>query len=149
MQINLDGVEIIVYFEFIEIVDETEEYLALLGIHWEFDNKVVINLKKRTMTFESELIRLITPLDPTEGKRYIEPIMEYWDNGKIEYSCNVTTKKQYKGISTTSSERDAELGSLYDITTPREDYVNSTTDGELSWRSVFSYDVDSKYALDH
>jgi hypothetical protein len=30
----------------------------------------------------------------------------------------------------------------------REDYVNPTTDGELSWRSVHSYDTDSEDAMD-
>lgn len=74
--------------------------------------------------------------------------MEHWDNGKIEDLYIVTAKKQIQGRSTTSSERVVELGSLYDITTRRKDYVNPTIDGEKSWRSVCSYNIDSKDAPD-
>ena len=34
---------------------------------------VVIDLKKRQMTFEDKQIRVIAPLDPIQGPRYIEP----------------------------------------------------------------------------
>ena len=35
---------------------------------------VVIDLKKRQMTFEDNQIRVIPPLDHFQGPRYIEPI---------------------------------------------------------------------------
>jgi len=54
-------------FEVIEIVDNSNPYPALLGIDWEFDMDIVINLKKRSMTFEKKEIRVIVPLDPAEG----------------------------------------------------------------------------------
>jgi hypothetical protein len=33
-------------FEFIEIMDESDPYPALLEIDWAFENNVVLNLKK-------------------------------------------------------------------------------------------------------
>jgi hypothetical protein len=34
----MDGVRNVVYFEVIEIVDEIQPYLAMMGLEWEFDN---------------------------------------------------------------------------------------------------------------
>jgi len=39
-------------FEVIEIVNDNNPYLALLGIDWATDMNGVINLKKRKMIFE-------------------------------------------------------------------------------------------------
>lgn len=69
------------------------------------------------MSFESETMRLIAPLHTREGEMYIELVKDELDIGEID--------------------------NLYNITTRREDYVNPTVDGELSWRSIFSYDIDS------
>jgi hypothetical protein len=49
----------------IEIIDGTTPYPTLLGLDWEFDNQVVINLKIRKMTFESGEYKFIAPLDPS------------------------------------------------------------------------------------
>jgi hypothetical protein len=35
------------YFEVIEIMDDSNPYLFVLGIDWEFDNNDVLNMKKR------------------------------------------------------------------------------------------------------
>ena len=71
---DIDGVRSFADFEVIEIIGDSRPYPALLGIDWAFDNMVVINLKKRQMTFEDKQIQVITPLDPFQGPRYIEPI---------------------------------------------------------------------------
>ena len=42
----------LVDFEVIEIIDDSTPYPVLLGIDWAFDNQVIINLKKKTMSFE-------------------------------------------------------------------------------------------------
>ena len=55
-------------FNIIEIFNGTSPYPTLLGIGWEMIYLAVINLKKRTMTFENHDTRLITPLDPREGQ---------------------------------------------------------------------------------
>ena len=52
------------------------------------------------------------PIDPLEGKRYVEPVNS---EGQGNY-----------------------LDQLYNIMSLREDYINRTIDGKLSWRSVSS-----------
>jgi hypothetical protein len=71
--VDLDGVHTMAGFEVIEIVDGTTPYPTLLGLDWEFDNHAIINLKTRKMTFESGEYRVIAPLDPSEGERFVEP----------------------------------------------------------------------------
>ena len=61
--VDIDGVSTLVDFEVIEIIDDSNPYLALLGIEWAIDNDVVINLKKRQMTFQGKCLRVIVPLD--------------------------------------------------------------------------------------
>jgi hypothetical protein len=73
MEINLVGVKTVANFEVISIMDEKDPYPALLGIYWAFDNSVIINLKRETMTFEVDGTRLVRPLDPYQGTLYTEP----------------------------------------------------------------------------
>jgi hypothetical protein len=61
------------YFEVIDIVDNTTPYPTLLETDWDIDNQAIINLKTRKIIFESGEYRVITPLDPSEGGRYVEP----------------------------------------------------------------------------
>ena len=106
--VDIDGVQSFADFEVIEIIDDSNPFPALLGIDWDFDNLVVINLKKKQMTFKGHNIQIIAPLDPTEGPCYIEPIRaeeEMWD-----------------------------IDDLYKVTSSQDDYVNPTADGTLSWR---------------
>jgi hypothetical protein len=69
----------------------------------------VVELKKIRMMFEGDGLRVITPLDPDEGCKYTEPIRE-------EY-CSY------------------ELENIYKLTTRQQDYINTTKDGNLHWRS--------------
>jgi hypothetical protein len=52
--VNIEGVKTKVDFEVIEIMDESDPYPAFLGIDWDFDNNVVLNLKKCQMSFETD-----------------------------------------------------------------------------------------------
>ena len=45
--IYLDGVITLADFEFIEIIDDSNPYPALLGIEWAMENAAIINLKRR------------------------------------------------------------------------------------------------------
>jgi hypothetical protein len=65
---------------------------------------------------------VITPLDPNEGNRYNENVNEDAQSSIIE--------------------------NIYQITRHKEYYINPLADGELSWRSVKSYDVNSKDAME-
>ena len=51
--IDVEGMNTYVYFDVIEVVDGGGSYPTLLGIGWANDSMVVINLKKRMMTFET------------------------------------------------------------------------------------------------
>jgi hypothetical protein len=73
VKIDVAGVKTVAKFEFMEIMGDKEPYPALLGINWSYDNYVVIDLKKDTMTFEAEGIKVVQPLDPYVGPMYIEP----------------------------------------------------------------------------
>ena len=108
--VYLDGVCTKSYFEVIEIVDGTTLYPTLLGLDWVFDNQTIINLKTRKMTFESRDYRVIEPLDPSEGERFVEPTFLDLE----------------------------EIGQLYRTIFLEEDYVNPIVDGVLSWHSINS-----------
>jgi hypothetical protein len=98
--IELHGVCTKADFEVIEIVDGTTPYLTLIGLDWAFENQTIINLKTRKMTFQSRYYRVIAPLDPSEGERFIEP------------TCLDLE----------------EINQLYKTTAREEDYVNPTAD---------------------
>jgi hypothetical protein len=85
-----------------EIVDDHQPHPMPMGLEWAFENKVVINMKKREMIFEVGELKVTRPLDPTEGKRYIET---------------------YKGN---------EIDNLYNMTVKMDEYVNTNIDGALS-----------------
>ena len=68
--VNLEGVRNLADFEVIEIIDDSTPYPALLGINWAFENQAIINLKKKTMSFEGNGIRVIGLLNTTLGPRY-------------------------------------------------------------------------------
>jgi hypothetical protein len=101
--LDIDGVRTFVDFEVIEIVDENCPYPVLLGIDWDFNNSIVADLKKRIMKFEGDGLRVISPLDRDEGRRYTEPIRE--------------------------EDRAYDLENIYKLTIIQHDYINPTTDG--------------------
>ena len=55
-------------FEVIEIVEDADPYLVLLGLDWAIDMGGIINLKKRRMVFENNGARVIVRLDPVESE---------------------------------------------------------------------------------
>jgi hypothetical protein len=88
--VNIEGVKTKVDFKVIEIMDESDPYPALLGIDWDFDNNAVLNLKKCQMSFETDTLHMVTPLDPYEGDHYNEPVDEDAQSSKIENIYKVT-----------------------------------------------------------
>ena len=73
MEIDVAAVKTVSDFEFIEIMGDKDPYPVLLGIDWAYNNYAVIDLKKDTMNFEVEGIKVVQPLDPYVGPRYTEP----------------------------------------------------------------------------
>jgi hypothetical protein len=84
---------------------------------------IVVDLKKIRMTFEGDGLRVIAPLDLDEGHRYIEPIRE--------------------------EDRAYDLENIYKLTVGQQDYINPTTNGNLSWESESAFLSDSKEALEN
>jgi hypothetical protein len=117
--VNIDGVNSVADFEVIKILDDSQPYPELMGLEWAFDNQAIINLNRREMIFEVRDLKVTAPLDPTEGKRYIEPI------------------------------RGNNINNLYNMTAWMDDYVNPTTNGVLSWRSISSCASHSEEGLEH
>ena len=74
--VDIDGVHSFADFEVIEIIGNSGPYPALLSIDWAIGSKAVIDLKRIQMTFEDAQIRVIVPLDPHQGPRYIEPMQQ-------------------------------------------------------------------------
>jgi hypothetical protein len=71
--VNIDGVHSMAHFEVIDIVDDNQPYPGLMGLEWDFYNQEIINLKRMDMIFEFGDLKVTAPLDPSEGKIYIEP----------------------------------------------------------------------------
>ena len=59
MDIDVAGVKTVADFEVIKIMGDNDPYPTLLGIDWAYDNYVVIDLKKETMTFEDDGIKVV------------------------------------------------------------------------------------------
>ena len=117
--VDVEGMRTHTNFNVIEVFNGEGSYPALLGVGWANDSMAVINFKKWMMTFENQDIRVIAPMDPDEGRRYIEPVKDEvfkeWD-----HSYNIF-----------------------------EEYIHPTADGELSWRYVSYVSSDSKDALEN
>ena len=121
--VDIDEVRSFADFEVIEIIGNNRPYPALLGIYWAIDNMAIIDLKKRQMTFEDSQIRVIAPLDPFQGPRYIEPIR--------------------------AEEEVRNMESLYQMTANQSDYINPTIEGNISWRCDSSCASDSEVGLEN
>ena len=65
--VEIKGLRTYADFEVIDIVDDTNPYLEILGINWAIDNKTIINFKNMILTFEDEKLRVVAPFDPLEG----------------------------------------------------------------------------------
>ncbi len=122
VQVDVDGVSNLANFEVIEIIDDSNPYLALLGIEWVLDNYAVINLKNRQMNFEGKGLRVIVPLDLSQGERYTELVRE--------------------------EDQDA-IYHIYNITAKEEDYVNPTAKGVINWKCDSSCITDSDEGLEN
>jgi len=92
--VDIEGASALVDFEVIEIVDDNNPYPVLLGIYWATDMNGVINLKKCKMIFEIKSLRVMVPLDPAEGARYIEPVSDDDSDNELDCIYKITTQEQ-------------------------------------------------------
>ena len=94
-------------FEIIDIVIDTNIYPGLLGIEWVIGNQTIINFKKRILTFEDVELRVVSPIDPLEGQRYVKKMNSEGQDGYMDH--------------------------IYNIMYAMDDYINMTYNGKLSW----------------
>ena len=66
--VDIEGLSMMVEFEVIEVVDDSNPYPTLLGIDWEIYMNGVINLKKRTMLFERKSLRVVVHWTLQKGR---------------------------------------------------------------------------------
>ena len=103
--VAIEGLCTFADFKFINIINDTNPYPTFLGIDWAIDNQTIINFKKRILSFEDNEMRVVSPIDPLEGKIYVDPVYnEEWG----DY-----------------------LDHIYNVTSLQEDYINPTIDGNL------------------
>jgi hypothetical protein len=122
VEVNSRGINTKLDFEVIEIMDESNPYPALVGIGWDFNNNAILNLKQQHISFDIDTLCVVVSLDPYEGDKYTELVNEDMESSIIE--------------------------NIYNVTRHKEDYVNPIANGELSWRSVHSHDIDLEDAMD-
>ena len=83
----------------------------------------IINFKKRILSFEDNVMRVVSPIDRLEGQRYVEPI---YNDRQVDY-----------------------LDQIYIVTAIQEEYINPTIDGNLSWKSASFCTSDLGEALEN
>ena len=66
---------------------------------------------------------MVSPIDPFEGQRYVEPV---YNEGQVDY-----------------------LDQIYNVTTMDEDHNSPMADGNLSWKCVSSCTSNSGEALEN
>ena len=69
------------------------------------------------MIFEKKSLRVVIPLDPTEGACYAEPIRDQGSDDDLEY--------------------------IYKITVRDQDWLNLTAKGRISWECTKDYTSNS------
>ena len=121
--VDVKGLRTSADFEFINIVDDTNPYPALLGIDQAIDNQTIINFKKRILSFEDEEMRVVSPIDPFEGQRYVEPV---YNEGQDDY-----------------------IDHIYNVKAMQEDYTSPTADGNLTWKCPISCTYYLREALEN
>lgn len=114
---DIEGASTLEDIEVTKIFYDSNAYPTLLGNEWDANMNGLINLKKRKMIFKKKSLRVIIPLDPTEGSRYTELVCDY--------------------------ESDDDFDCIYKVTTQNQDWVNPTADGQIAWEHESSCTSDS------
>ena len=97
VEIDVAGVKTTTDLEVIEIMGDKDPYPVLLEIDWAYDNYDIIDLKRDTMKFEANGIKVVHPLDPYLGPRYIEPVDHNMELEALDqlYAITIGTRKYY------------------------------------------------------
>jgi hypothetical protein len=123
VEIDVVGVKTVDYFEGIEIMGDKDPYPSLLSIDWDFENYAMIDLKKHTMMFEADGIKVVQPLDSYVGPRYTELMNKHMEGEDLDQLYTV-------------------------IAGMREYYINPNAEGSVIWRSIQSTDEYSELTFE-
>ena len=93
--VDNEGLHTFADYEVINIVDDTNPYPALLGIDWAINNQTIINFKKKILSFEDNEMRVVSPIDPLEGQRFVEPVYNEGQSDYLNQIYNVTAMQEY------------------------------------------------------
>jgi hypothetical protein len=91
VEIYVAEVNTVVDFEVIEIMGDKDPYPIMLGIDWAYNNYALIDLKRDTMTFEADGIKVVQPLDQYVGPRYTKPTDNNMEGEDLDQLYVVTT----------------------------------------------------------
>lgn len=91
--VDIEGASALADFKVIEIVDDSNPYIALLGIDWATDMNEVIKLKKHKMSFDKKSLYVVVPLDPAEGARYTKPVHVDDSDDDLDYIYKITARE--------------------------------------------------------
>jgi hypothetical protein len=69
---------------------EKDPYPSLLRIDWAYNNYDMIERKKESMTFKSDDMKVVKPLDSYLGPCYIEPSEENMEHDVLDHLYIVT-----------------------------------------------------------
>jgi hypothetical protein len=94
VEIDVVGVRTTTDFEMIEIVGDKDPYYSLLWIYWAYENYDIIDLKRGTMTFEADDIKVVQLLDPYLGPRYVELVDHNMESKALDqlYTITIATR---------------------------------------------------------
>lgn len=121
--IDIEAAKAVVGLKVIEISNDSNPYPTLLKVDWDFDMNAINNLKKQSMVFEKNELRVIVLLDPAEGARYTELNRDYYEDDEIEH--------------------------IYKLTAWNEDWINTTMDGRINWEKEKSFQSDLDEELEN
>jgi hypothetical protein len=124
VEIDVAGVKTTTDFEVIEFMGDKDHYPTLLEIDWAYENYAIIDLNRDTMKFEADGIKLVQPLDPYLGPRYIELVDHNMESEALDQLYTIK-----EGM--------------------RLDYLNPTTDRLVSWRSIQFVHEDSEETFEN
>ena len=91
--VDIEGASTLANFKLIEIVDDNNPHLTLLGIDWAIVINGMINLKKHKMIFEKKSLRIVVPLDPTKGSRYTNLAHNDERDDDLDYIYKISTRE--------------------------------------------------------
>ena len=91
--VEVEGLRTYVDFQVIDIVDDTNPYPTISGIDWVINNQTIVNFKKIILSFEDSELRVVAPIVPLEGQRYVEPVHSEGQGNYLDHIYNIKSAR--------------------------------------------------------